>query len=259
MNADKEWDLIAGADPTKDQSYFLCQISQKQLAKALFPIGHLLKTEVRELAGKMELVTAEKKDSQGLCFVGKIKLPDFLQQKLASKEGPVIEIPNDMGQYHRYKEMTLENLELEALCKPFSYRLTDGVRVSTHQGAHFYTIGQRKGLHIGGRPLPSFVIGTDTTNNIVYSGQTDDHPGLNRIALKVEKDSVNWISRRSDVEDQEYEIRIRYRQNLQKGRLIQKEGSIYVLFEDKQKGISPGQFVAWYNKGVLVGSGVIES
>ncbi|MEJ6686315.1 MAG: tRNA 2-thiouridine(34) synthase MnmA [Crocinitomicaceae bacterium] len=259
MNADKEWDLIAGADPTKDQSYFLCQISQKQLAKALFPIGHLLKTEVRELAGKMELVTAEKKDSQGLCFVGKIKLPDFLQQKLASKKGPVIEIPNDMGQYHRYKEMTLENLELEMLCKPFSYRLTDGIRVSTHQGAHFYTIGQRKGLHIGGRPLPSFVIGTDTTNNIVYSGQTDDHPGLNRIALKVEKDSVNWISRRSDVEDQEYEIRIRYRQNLQKGRLIQKEGSIYVLFEDKQKGISPGQFVAWYNKGVLVGSGVIES
>ena len=259
MNADKEWDLIAGADLTKDQSYFLCQISQKQLAKALFPIGHLLKTEVRELAGKMELVTAEKKDSQGLCFVGKIKLPDFLQQKLASKKGPVIEIPNDMGQYHRYKEMTLENLELEMLCKPFSYRLTDGIRVSTHQGAHFYTIGQRKGLHIGGRPLPSFVIGTDTTNNIVYSGQTDDHPGLNRIALKVEKDSVNWISRRSDVEDQEYEIRIRYRQNLQKGRLIQKEGSIYVLFEDKQKGISPGQFVAWYNKGVLVGSGVIES
>ena len=259
MNADKEWDLIAGADPTKDQSYFLCQISQKQLAKALFPIGHLLKTEVRELAGKMELVTAEKKDSQGLCFVGKIKLPDFLQQKLASKKGPVIEIPNDMGQYHRYKEMTLENLELEMLCKPFSYRLTDGIRVSTHQGAHFYTIGQRKGLHIGGRPLPSFVIGTDTTNNIVYSGQTDDHPGLNRIALKVEKESVNWISRRSDVEDQEYEIRIRYRQNLQKGRLIQKEGSIYVLFEDKQKGISPGQFVAWYNKGVLVGSGVIES
>lgn len=259
LNTNNEWDLIAGKDPSKDQSYFLCQVSQKQLAKVLFPIGHLLKTEVRELASKMELVTAEKKDSQGLCFVGKIKLPDFLQQKLSSKEGPVIEIPNDMEQYHRYKKMSSENLDLEELCKPFSYKEIDGIRVSTHQGAHFYTIGQRKGLHIGGRPLPSFVIGTDTVNNIVYSGQTDEHPGLNRIALKVERESINWISRKSEKENEEYEIRIRYRQNLQKGRLIQKAHAVYVLFEVKQKGVSPGQFVAWYKKGVLVGSGVIES
>ena len=257
MNESQEWELLAGKDPSKDQSYFLCQITQEQLSKALFPIGGLLKSEVRKIASEMNLVTADKKDSQGLCFVGKIKLPEFLQQKLEAKKGPVIEIPIDMNQYEKYR--SIDHNELDSLCRPFSYTKDDGEEVSQHSGAHFYTIGQRKGLHIGGRPLPSFVIATDTINNIVYSGQTDEHPGLNRIALKIEEKTLNWISQKSNNETEQYEFRIRYRQPLQKGKLIQKNNATYVLFDQKQKGISPGQFVAWYKGGVLLGSGVIES
>ena len=257
MNESQEWELLAGKDPSKDQSYFLCQITQEQLSKALFPIGGLLKSEVRKIASEMNLVTADKKDSQGLCFVGKIKLPEFLQQKLEAKKGPVIEIPIDMNQYEKYR--SIDHNELDSLCRPFSYTKDDGEEVSQHSGAHFYTIGQRKGLHIGGRPLPSFVIATDTINNIVYSGQTDEHPGLNRIALKIEEKTLNWISQKSNNETEQYEFRIRYRQPLQKGKLIQKNNATYVLFDQKQKGISAGQFVAWYKAGVLLGSGVIES
>lgn len=257
MNENREWELLSGKDTSKDQSYFLCQITQEQLSKALFPIGGLLKSDVRKIASEMNLVTADKKDSQGLCFVGKIKLPDFLQQQLEAKKGPVIEIPSDMNQYEKYS--LISNDDLETLCQPFSYTEDDGEEVSQHSGAHFYTIGQRKGLHIGGRPLPSFVIATDTVNNIVYSGQTDEHPGLNRIALKVEDHSVNWISQQSNQMSECYKFRIRYRQLLQKGKLIQKDGATYVLFDEKQKGVSPGQFVAWYKEGILLGSGVIES
>ena len=257
MNENREWELLSGKDTSKDQSYFLCQITQEQLSEALFPIGGLLKSDVRKIASEMNLVTADKKDSQGLCFVGKIKLPDFLQQQLEAKKGPVIEIPSDMNQYEKYS--LISNDDLETLCQPFSYTEDDGEEVSQHSGAHFYTIGQRKGLHIGGRPLPSFVIATDTVNNIVYSGQTDEHPGLNRIALKVEDHSVNWISQQSNQMSECYEFRIRYRQLLQKGKLIQKDGATYVLFDEKQKGVSPGQFVAWYKEGILLGSGVIES
>lgn len=258
-NNEGEWDLMAGKDPSKDQSYFLCQINQKQLSKALFPIGDLLKSEVRQIATEMELVTADKKDSQGLCFVGKIKLPEFLQQQLKVKKGAVIEVPQKMEQFTTYNDLKTDPGQLEKLCQPFTYKKTDGQEVSTHSGAHFYTIGQRKGLHIGGRPEPSFVIATDTKNNIVYSGQTDAHPGLNRIALKVEQESINWISQKTDEESGAYDIRIRYRQKLQKGTLIQQNNSTYVLFDKNQKGISPGQFVAWYRNGALLGSGVIES
>ena len=162
-----------------------------------------------------------------------------------------------MYQYEKYS--MLDTDDLETLCLPFSYSKDEGEEVSQHSGAHFYTIGQRKGLHIGGRPLPSFVIATDTVNNVVYSGQTDEHPGLNRIALKVEDNSVNWISQQSNKMSERYEFRIRYRQLLQKGKLVQKDGATYVLFDEKQKGISPGQFVAWYKEGILLGSGVIES
>lgn len=257
MNKNQEWELLSGRDSSKDQSYFLCQITQDQLSKVLFPVGGLLKSEVRKIASEMNLVTADKKDSQGLCFVGKIKLPEFLQQQLEVKKGLVIEVPSDMNQYEKYS--LLDTDDLETLCLPFSYSKDEGEEVSQHSGAHFYTIGQRKGLHIGGRPLPSFVIATDTVNNIVYSGQTDEHPGLNRIALKVEANTLNWISQKNNKGVQQYDFRIRYRQPLQKGKLIQKDDGIYVLFNEKQKGISPGQFVAWYKKGVLLGSGVIES
>jgi len=257
---DGTFGLLAGKDPNKDQSYFLCQLNQEQLSKALFPIGEYLKPEVRQIASEAGLLTAEKKDSQGLCFVGKISLPQFLQQKLKVKNGEIIELPDDLELFKNYNalEPKIENIEL--LAKPFKYNKEMGVAVAKHQGAHYYTIGQRKGLHIGGRPNPSFVIGIDTIDNIVYSGQTDQHPGLNRYALFIENDEIHSINPNKDLkvgDQRKYMIRIRYRQPLQEGTLLRKENGIYILFKEKQKGITPGQFAAWYEGEELVGSGTI--
>lgn len=259
-NEDGSFSLLAGVDKNKDQSYFLCQITQEQLSKALFPIGALEKSEVREIALKHDLVTAAKKDSQGLCFVGKIALPTFLQQQLAPKQGNVIEIPFDMPQFNAYDEIPVDIAHVKDLSDPFVYQETDGQKVTTHQGAHYYTVGQRKGLHIGGRPEPSFVIGINTDTNTVYSGQTEGHPGLNRYALKLEATSMNWINRSDIFEEQNQlkcQVRIRYRQPLQSGTLIRENDAYFILFDVKQKGITPGQFAAWYIDGVLIGSGVI--
>ncbi len=252
--------LLAGKDPNKDQSYFLCQLNQEQLSKALFPIGELLKPEVRVIAKEMGLVTAEKKDSQGLCFVGKISLPQFLQQKLAAKKGDVIELPNDLALYDAYNSIapTIENVQ-QLACE-FHYAADMGKKVAEHQGAHYYTVGQRKGLHIGGRPLPSFVIGIDTVNNLVFSGQTDEHNGLNKYALKIHNQEVHWINLKyklNNEEQLECLVRIRYRQPLKKAILIQKEDGLYILFPEKEKGITPGQFAAWYIGDELIGSGTI--
>ena len=257
-NKDGGFDLIAGQDSTKDQSYFLCQITQRQLDKVLFPIGHLEKKEVREIAKKEGLATAEKKDSQGLCFVGKIKLPDFLQQQLKAKKGEVIEISNDHPQFKAYESIDVDAKNVDLLSKPFEYNSDEGIKVSSHNGAHFYTVGQRKGLHVGGRPEPSFVISIDTKENKVYTGQTKEHFGLNKYALKLKKESINWINKMHIQEEKDYLIRIRYRQKLQKGALIHKGGEWYILFKQKQSAISPGQFAAWYLEDALIGSGVIE-
>ena len=252
------FDLISGTDNSKDQSYFLCQITQRQLSKVLFPIGHLEKKEVRNIARKEGLVTADKKDSQGLCFVGKIKLPEFLQQQLKTKEGEIIEIPDNHIQFKKYQDVEIDTENIEELALPFIYIPSDGNKVAMHNGAHFYTIGQRKGLHVGGRPEPSFVIGIDTNKNVVYTGQTKMHPGLNRYALKLSKSSINWINKEYNVNEESYMIRIRYRQILQKGKLIKKNEEWYILFENMQSAISPGQFAAWYKEDILIGSGVID-
>ena len=254
--------LIAGDDPGKDQSYFLCQVTRGQLQKALFPIGELHKSEVRKIASELGLVTAEKKDSQGLCFVGKISLPQFLQQQLQPVEGNVVEVRHDLEQFMLYKELEPVVENLERLAEPFRYEPSDGVVVAKHIGAHYYTIGQRKGLHIGGRPHPSFVVGIDTDTNTVYSGQTDSHPGLNRRALELQVDTINWIN--SEVLELfkgqvECLVRIRYRQPLQKALLVEKNGRWFILFESTQKGITPGQFAAWYIGNELIGSAVIFS
>jgi len=261
QHEDGTFGLLAGKDPNKDQSYFLCQLSQEQLSKALFPIGELLKPEVREIATKAGLHTADKKDSQGLCFVGKISLPLFLQQKLKPISGNIIEIPADLSQFKDYHNTkpTIENVEL--LSQPFEYTEEMGSVVEKHQGAHYYTIGQRKGLKIGGRPLPSFVIGINTETNTVYSGQTDQHPGLNRYALFIENKDIHYVNIKNELEigeQKEYLVRIRYRQALKKAILIRKENGLYILFEKLQKGITPGQFAAWYEDEELIGSGVIN-
>ena len=263
INNDGSSSLLSGVDNNKDQSYFLCQVSQGQLAKALFPIGDLEKSEVRRIASEQGLLTAEKKDSQGLCFVGKISLPDFLQQQLKSINGDVIEISPELSQLVDYHliERTSENIE--KLVQPFVFSPHEGHKVAIHQGAHFYTIGQRKGLQIGGRPLPSFAVQIDVENNIVYSCQGDDHPALNRWALKIAKNAINWIQFPEWAQEPEFEVeisaRIRYRQPLQKAKLIKRNDQFYMLFTKLQRGITPGQFAAWYIDEELIGSGVIES
>ena len=252
--------LLTGLDTTKDQSYFLCQLNQEQLKKALFPIGHLEKSKVREIAAEQNLITANKKDSQGLCFVGKISLPVFLQQQLEAKKGKVIEIPNNLPNLLAYHaiEPTCDNIE--ELVKPFEFKETDGIVVAEHQGAHFYTIGQRKGLQIGGRPEPSFVVQLDVVNNLVFSGQTENHLALNRRALFIKKEDFHYVTPNFTLElnqPSEVLLKIRYRQALQKGQLIKKETGYYVLFDELMKGITPGQFAAFYIEDELVASGVI--
>ncbi len=259
-HSDGSFGLLAGKDPSKDQSYFLCQLNQEQLSKALFPIGELLKSEVRAIAEENGLHTADKKDSQGLCFVGKISLPQFLQQKLEPIQGDIIELPTTLQQYVDYASLIPEPENVVELAKPFDYTREMGKKVAEHQGAHYYTIGQRRGLHIGGRPEPSFVIGLDVEENIVYSGQTDEHPGLNRYALKIELNDLRFVSSRlliNDLDKSNYSIRIRYRQALQEGSVYVKSDGVYILFKEMQRGITPGQFAALYDGEELVASGVI--
>ncbi|MDG1427358.1 MAG: tRNA 2-thiouridine(34) synthase MnmA [Crocinitomicaceae bacterium] len=258
---DGSFGLLSGKDPGKDQSYFLCQLNQEQLSKALFPIGELLKSEVREIAREMGLHTADKKDSQGLCFVGKISLPQFLQQQLEPKKGVVIEIPKDLQAFEDYNNIPVDASNIKELANPFSYKADQGVKVAEHQGAHYYTIGQRKGLHIGGRPKPSFVIGLDVDSNLVYSGQTDEHHGLNRWALRIDRDDFHFISSRynlNKLHELECDLRIRYRQKLQRGTVYVKDDAVYLLFKEKQRGITPGQFAAIYIGEELVASGIIK-
>lgn len=256
--------LLAGLDGNKDQSYFLCQLNQEQLSKALFPIGELTKPEVREIAASQDLVTAGKKDSQGLCFIGKVRLPDFLQQQLQPKQGQVIEIDVEHNMYSNRValESTLADDEdaWKVLSTPFSYAPDQGIVKGEHTGAHYFTIGQRKGLGIGGTPLPMFIIGTDVKSNVVYTGQGEDHPGLFRKALFITNDDLHWV--RDDLamkpgESREYLVRIRYRQPLEKATLHRVEDGLYIVFEEAQKSITPGQFAAWYTNDELVGSGVI--
>jgi len=257
-SGEKIYQLIQGKDKNKDQSYFLCQLNQKQLEKIIFPIGHLNKSEVRSIASKQKLTTAKKKDSQGLCFIGKVSLPEFLQQKLKPKRGKIIKISN------RHSNFKMSKIKKEALvetAKKYKYNANDGEFIGEHNGAHFFTIGQRKGLSLGGFKEPLFVIDTDIRKNIIYVGEGKSHPGLYRKALKVSKNEIHWI--RNDLqlstgEKLEISARIRYRQSLQKAILYQTENEMLVSFENPQSAITSGQFVAWYHKKELLGSGVIS-
>ena len=247
--------LHAGADGNKDQSYFLCQLSQSQLSKALFPIGHLEKPEVRKIAEAQGLVTANKKDSQGLCFIGKVHLPEFLQQKLKPKKGVIIEIAKDASIFNKETELTLQGLT-----KPQVFKQEDGEVVGKHTGAHYFTVGQRKGLGVGGKIEPLFVIQTDVNDNIVYTGQGHDHPGLNRKGLFINKEEIHWT--REDLtmeigEERTYLTRIRYRQQLTPAKLYMKPEGLYIVFEESQRGVAAGQFAAWYDGSESIGSGVI--
>ncbi len=249
--------LLAGSDPNKDQSYFLCQLSQEQLSKALFPIGDLLKPEVRVIADAENLATAKRKDSQGICFVGKVDLPVFLQQKLSKKEGNIHEIK---AKWPKFDKPVAED-DLEALSQPYHYTVRDGKKIGVHNGAHFYTIGQRKGLGIGGRKESLFIIATDVEQNVIYVGEGDAHRGLYRKALKINKEECHWVNPTKALlvgESREFSVRIRYRQSLQKATLYCRQEGYYLIFDEAQRGIAAGQFAAWYEGDELVGSGVID-
>ena len=250
--------LLAGIDENKDQSYFLCQLNQEQLSKVIFPVGDLTKSEVRQIARIQNLPTADRKDSQGICFVGKVDLPTFLQQKLRPKNGNIIEIP---AKFMAGKKLTEKNEDnYNKLCFPFPFKPWNGEIIGKHNGAHFFTIGQRKGLNIGGHKYPLFVIGIDVNRNIVYVGEGQEHPGLYRPGLFIPKNEIHWIRKDMQMntgEKREFDIRIRYRQPLEKGVIHLKEDGAYILFEREQRGITSGQFAAWYEKEELIGSGAI--
>ena len=246
--------LFGGLDSNKDQSYFLCQLNQQQLSKAIFPIGHLQKSKVREIAAAAGLATAEKKDSQGLCFIGKVRLPDFLQQKLTPKPGNVWEIPSDSSLFDA------DRSTLESAAAPYDFHPKFGKKRGNHNGAHYYTIGQRKGLNIGGSTRPLFVLGIDTEYNTIYVGQGEDHPGLYRSALKIENKDVHWVREDLQIAEGEsasYLGRIRYRQALVAITLHQKKDALFIEFDLPKKAITPGQFAAWYLEDELIGSGII--
>ena len=270
--------LLAGSDSNKDQSYFLCQLSQEQLAKAMFPIGELDKPEVRRIAREADLMSADKKDSQGICFVGKVDLPVFLQQKLRSVQGEIIEVFPKF-----YEDHPLPDDSLDTLSTPYDYssivfesetyrsgkkhvkktRWREnpyGRIIGAHEGAQFYTLGQRKGLGVGGHAEPVFVIGTDIDSNRVYVGEGENHPGLFQKALRIAPDEIRWI-RPADAmavgDQRRLRVRIRYRQPLQDATLIMRSDALFILFDEPQRSITPGQFAAWYDGDALLGSGVI--
>jgi len=256
------YQLLAGVDGNKDQSYFLCQLSQEQLSKTLFPIGELTKPKVRQIAAENQLITADKKDSQGLCFIGKVRLPDFLQQKLKPKKGVIVEVPSNIGQYQKsVPDFSSKEEELAYFSAKPIYTIGDGRVVGDHQGAHYFTKGQRKGLDVGGTKEPLFVIDTDVDGNVIYTGQGKSHPGLYRRTLFVTNEELHWIRTDLTLEvDQTMEVlaRIRYRQPLQKATLYKIDSGLYVDFVEKQSAITEGQFVAWYVGEELIGSGVIS-
>jgi tRNA (5-methylaminomethyl-2-thiouridylate)-methyltransferase len=265
VNSTLIYRLLAGKDENKDQSYFLCQVSQEQLAYALFPIGDLTKPEVRKIADKLGLATAHRKDSQGICFVGKVHLPTFLQQKLEAKKGDIVEIVEDVEKVEGVEgvlsEKNVPDDLLSELTHPVRYDPSHGKIIGTHNGAHFFTIGQRKGINVGGYEKPLFVIGIDVEKNILYVGEGQSHPGLYRKGLLVRNDEIHWIRTDLEMEEEEtrdYMVRIRYRQPLQKARLYRRKEGIYVIFNKLQRGIAPGQFAAWYEEDEVIGSGVID-
>lgn len=249
--------LLAGDDPNKDQSYFLCQMSQEQLKNVLFPVGEIIKPEVRRIAAEQNLACAKRKDSQGICFVGKVDLPVFLQQKLKAKEGNIVEMTPDAFVYRLRHD---DPEDYRALSKPYVYTEDDGFIIGKHIGAQYYTIGQRKGLNIGGHKEPIYVLATDIENNIIYIGMGDNHPGLFRKALFIRKDEIHLVRPDKALklgERRRYKVRIRYRQPLQNAFLIMEEEGLYILFDEAQKSVTPGQFAAWYEGAELVGSGPI--
>ncbi len=262
VNGNEEFRLLMGKDLNKDQSYFLCQLNQSQLSKALFPIGEMQKSAVRELAEKTALATASKKDSQGLCFIGHVRLPEFLQQQLQVKEGDVIEIDNESSavKTHWQNVKSRNGLKDKDLWHA-KFDATDGQCISRHQGAYYFTRGQRKGLNIGGKPQPLFIIHTDVEKNLIFVGQGEDHLGLYSAGLFVDDKEAHWLRpsvTQRVLDSDNVQGRFRYRQELFFCQVLKSQNGYNILFQEPQKSVSPGQFIALYLEGEIVFSGVIS-
>lgn len=258
----EQFQLLRGRDSNKDQSYFLCQLNQEQLSKALFPIGELEKSEVREIAEQIDLVTAQKKDSQGLCFIGKVSLPEFLQQQLKPQKGRVIEILEDHPLVLDYYTQIKDNCNEKGAQTRLELTLDMGKVIGEHRGAHYYTRGQRRGLDIGGKPKPLFVLQTDVENNIIYVGQGENHPALFYRGLTIQANDVHRVRKIPEQlsdKGQIYSTQIRYRQKPFESHISsQMDGSMIVIFSELQKNVTPGQFVTLYDEIELLISGVIS-
>ena len=261
-NGEVEYQLLRGLDPNKDQSYFLCQLNAQQLKGSLFPIGELQKSEVREIAKEIGLVTATKKDSQGLCFIGKVSLPEFLQQQLSPKKGDVIEIDRENIEVIKYSQIISSSCDEKAAVHRLEIQPKMGRKIGEHRGAHYYTRGQRRGLNIGGNVLPLFVIQTSITDNVIYVGQGEDHPGLSYRGLKINKSDAHWVRpslREASLKSQDLVCQIRYRQKPFACKIVEdSESNVIVVFSDLQRNVTPGQFLALYQGSELIFSGVIS-
>lgn len=253
-----EFQLLQGIDSNKDQSYFLSQLNQEQISKSIFPLADLTKPQIREIAKNHDLASQSKKDSQGLCFIGKVDLPTFLKQQLVPRPGDVIEISKEMG---REQIEALDFTDPDIAVSPYHFDRSFGKVVGQHQGVQFYTIGQRKGLNIGGFPEPLYIINIDNKSNTIYVGQGEDHPLLNRKGLFIKEKDIHFIRPSMEMalnDDKEFDVRFRHRQPLQKANLQKVENGLRVIFNEKQQGISPGQFAVWYEGRECIGSGPIS-
>ncbi len=221
-----DFKLLKGLDESKDQSYFLCQLGQKELSKTIFPLGDMPKDKVRAIAKKHNLHIHSKKDSTGICFIGERKFKDFLGQFLPAQAGDILDV--------------------------------DGKKVGTHQGSMYFTIGQREGLGIGGPGDAWFVVDKDVQKNIVYVAQGKNHPSLFKKQLWAT--DFNWINTKEPDNLWQGTARIRYRQEDQKVKLIEKdEGKFLFEFEEAQRAITPGQYIVLYQGDECLGGGVIIS
>lgn len=212
--------LLAGVDQNKDQSYFLCQLNQGQLRRVLFPIGELEKSQVREIAHKYNLVVADKKDSQGICFVGKVDMKDFLEARIQPHEGNIV--------------------------------TTDGKVIGQHHGFEFYTIGQRGGLGVGGG-TPYYVVERKPETNEVIVAVGDEDPALFKSELHATNLTETVLGNFIKYRGQKIQARIRYRQPLADCTFDGKK----VVFDKPQRAVAPGQFIAFYVGDELIGSGII--
>ncbi|MBT0586581.1 tRNA 2-thiouridine(34) synthase MnmA [Alteromonas oceanisediminis] len=225
-----KFQLLRGLDGNKDQSYFLYTLSHEHVAKTLFPVGEIDKPRVREIAAELELVTHDKKDSTGICFIGERKFTDFLRQYLPAKPGPIVS--------------------------------AEGETLGEHQGLMYHTLGQRKGLHIGGlkdhSEDPWYVVDKDVAGNTLIVGQGADHPRLFSKGLIANQ--LHWVDREALNEPLRAMVKTRYRQQDIPATLEpQEDGSVTVMFDEPQKAVTPGQSAVFYQHEVCLGGGIIES